>query len=175
MLSKEQQIKNLEAKYKKLTPLDEVHQSYHRKISHIDRNWNKTRLLSLVSVELRQRFFRAEDKFKDELYRVNDKEKIRLYEMMIRAYDALEKEAIAYRFNKLAPKVWVVKHPTEDIKCIVCENEDDLPYVVANYGNEKNSMFFCIKELLLTMDKEAYDIKLKFVDFDATIKDFKKL
>jgi hypothetical protein len=36
-------------------------------------------------------------------------------------------------------------------------------------------MFICIKELLLTMDKDAYDMKLKFVDFDAAIKDFKKL
>jgi len=171
---KEKRIKELEAKLKKDTPLDIAHKEYHKKLMYISRYWNKVRLISLVTPELRLRFERAEQKFKNEVGDVSDNQKITLYNMMCRAYESLEEEANRFGFKKLGGDHHIVVHPNHNIKCYIVENEIDLPFVVHAFGNEPDTLFFSMKELLLTIDPDALELKMKFMKYNGNIIEYKK-
>ena len=63
-----------------------------KKVTWIERYWNKNRLISIVSYGMRIRFKKAEMLYKDSLYTTNYKNMTQMAEMMIRAYDVLVKD-----------------------------------------------------------------------------------
>jgi len=81
-----------------------------KKEQWIERYWNKSRLLSIVSYGMRIRFQKAEMLYKESLYTTNYKNISKMAEMMVRGYEALVKEAEELGCSKLSVTMWPHEH-----------------------------------------------------------------
>jgi hypothetical protein len=78
-----------------------------KKEQWIQRNWDKARLLKLVSYGMRIRFEKAEMLYKESLFTADYKNISKMAEMMVRGYEALIKEATDLGHLKLSATTWL--------------------------------------------------------------------
>jgi len=121
--------------------------------------WGKERIMNLISPELLLRFKRADNKYTSEYHASFNK--VKLNEMMVRAYEALIKDAIDRGYNTLSPEFIFTYHPDTNEKIIICVNEDDVPIAFEKYKSKEDVIIFHIKEILISMDQGLFDIKKK--------------
>lgn len=121
--------------------------------------WGKERIMNLISPELLLRFKRADNKYTSEYHASFNK--VKLNEMMVRAYEALIQDAIDRGYNTLSPEFIFTYHPDTNEKIIICVNEDDVPIAFEKYKSKENVIIFHIKEILILMDQGLFDIKKK--------------
>jgi len=168
---KEQKIKELKANQnmkelnKSLLELNQIK-------SKVSKEWGKQRILQLISPELLMRFKRAEAKYLNAYLTDN---KIELNNMMIRAYEALIKDAINLGYNKLLPEFILSNHPVTNNQIIICVNEDDLPIAYERYKSKENVIIFYIDELLIAIDKSILNAKQKTHKLQGRIKKYESI
>ena len=166
---KERKIKELEALQK-----NKVFDESIRKLNDIKEKirleWGKDRILTLISPELLLRFKRAENKYSMDYHSTFNK--VKLNEMMIRAYEALILDAINRGYNKLSPEFIYAKHPDTNDNIIICVNEDDVPIAFEKYKSKENVIIFHINEILISMTKDFIDIKKKTHKLGGRIKSY---
>ena len=116
---KEKKIKELEALEK-----NKVFNESIRKLNDVRNKlrleWGLERIMTLISPELLLRFKRAENQYSHEYHASFNK--IKLNEMMARAYEALMFDAINRGYNKLSPEFIYTKHPKTNDNIIICLN-----------------------------------------------------
>jgi hypothetical protein len=166
---KERKIKELEALQK-----NKVFDESIRKLNDIKETirleWGKDRILTLISPELLLRFKRAENKYSMDYHSTFNK--VKLNEMMIRAYEALILDAINRGYNTLSPEFIYAKHPDTNDNIIICVNEDDVPIAFEKYKSKENVIIFHINEILISMTKDFIDIKKKTHKLGGRIKSY---
>jgi hypothetical protein len=181
MTSKEERIAQIKqqeaAREKAKDPVFRSLQNKERRKNTIERLWSLIRLKRIVSHELLTRFERAKIKYRNN-YRVSTPEdKIALNEMMIRAYDALEQDAINQGFIRRSPSVIFTKFPQEEYKEYtigIVTNDWELPYAMNEYMVEENVVIFSVSELLLGIDDDLIKAKLALIDFHPTIREVRR-
>tara|TARA_R100000734_G_C3301683_1_gene92283 strand:- start:29 stop:598 length:570 start_codon:yes stop_codon:yes gene_type:complete len=152
-------------------------QAKNKRYETIERMWSFHRLERIVDMELLTRYMRAVRKY-DDNYRVSQPEdKIELNKMMIRAYDALEENAINQGYIKKSPTVIFTKFPQEELKKYtvgICIHEHELPYAMSEYMVEENIVIFALSELFLGLDEDLLKTKLELIHFHPTIEEVKR-
>jgi hypothetical protein len=166
---KERKIKELEALQK-----NKVFDESIRKLNDIKEKirleWGKDRILTLISPELLLRFKRAENKYSMDYHSTFNK--VKLNEMMIRAYEALILDAINRGYSTLSPEFIYAKHPDTNDNIIICVNEDDVPIAFEKYKSKEDVIIFHINEILISMTKDFIDIKKKTHKLGGRIKSY---
>lgn len=168
---KEQKIKELKAKQntkelnKSLLELNQIK-------SKVSKEWGKRRILQLISPELLMRFKRAETKYLDAYLTDN---KIELNNMMIRAYEALIKNAIDLGYNKLSPEFILSNHPVTNNQIIICINKDDMPTAYEKYKSKEDVIIFHIDELLIALDQSIFKAKQATFKLQGRIKKYESI
>lgn len=166
---KERKIKELERLEKNKTFNESLYKLNNIK-TKIKLEWGKERILDLIAPELLLRFKRAENKYANEYHA--SLHKIKLNEMMVRAYEALIQDAINRGYNTLSPEFIFTYHPNTNEKIIICVNEDEVPIAFEKYKSKEDVIIFHIKEILITMSPDLLDIKKKTHKHGGRIKSY---
>jgi hypothetical protein len=168
---KEDKIKELKAKQlkkelnKSLLELNQIK-------NKVSKEWGKQRILQLISPELLMRFKRAEAKYLNAYLTHN---KIELNNMMIRAYEALIKDAKDLGYNKLSPEFILSNHPVTNKQIIICVNEDDMPIAYERYKSKEDVIIFYIDELLIAIDQTIFNAKRATYKLRGQIKKYESI
>ena len=146
-----------------------------KKEQWIERYWNKSRLLSLVSYGMRIRFQKAEMLYKDSLFTTDYKNISKMAEMMVRGLDALMKEAQDLGHTKLSPTTWTYEH--KKTRYVVVKNDQEFWLAHNAYAEEPETMVIGISELFKMANDELLETKNKIqgtLNTTARIVEFKK-
>lgn len=152
-VTKEDRIKELESKQID-RPLANSYKKLYELRSFVDESWNINRLLNCIRPELKTRFNRALKHYNDNIFITNNK--IKIIEMMQRAYQALIDEAELLGFNKLENDFWFLNYNNKDF--IICKNDSDHELAFKKYSKE-NVTILTIQELLIGFGDDLYKIK----------------
>ena len=146
-----------------------------KKEQWIERYWNKSRLLSLVSYGMKLRFQKAEMLYKDSLFTTDYKNISKMAEMMVRGLDALMKEAQDLGYTKLSPTTWTYEH--KKTRYVVVKNDQEFWLAHNAYAEEPETMVIGISELFNMASDELLETKNKIqgtLNTTARIVEFKK-
>lgn len=146
-----------------------------KKEQWIERYWNKSRLLSLVSYGMRIRFQKAEMLYKDSLFTADYKNISKMAEMMVRGLDALMKEAQDLGHTKLSPTTWTYEH--KKTRYVVVKNDQEFWLAHNAYAEEPETMVIGISELFKMASDELLETKNKIqgtLNTTARIVEYKK-
>ena len=146
-----------------------------KKVTWIERYWNKNRLISIVSYGMRIRFKKAEMLYKDSLYTTNYKNMTQMAEMMIRAYDVLVKEAQDLGHLKLSPTTWTYEH--NKTRYLVVKNDQEFWLAHNAYAEEPETIVIGISELFKMANDDLLEVKNKIqgtLNTTAKIIEYKK-
>ena len=166
---KERKIKELEALQKNKVFNESIRKLNDTK-NKLRLEWGLERIMTLISPELLLRFKRAENKYSHEYH--SSFNKIKLNEMMVRAYEALMRDAINRGYNKLSPEFIYTKHPKTNDNIIICLNEDDIHVAFEKYKLKEDVIIFHINEILISMTEDFIDIKKKTHKLGGRIKSY---
>jgi hypothetical protein len=128
-----------------------------KKEQWIERYWNKSRLLSLVSYGMRIRFQKAEMLYKDSLFTTNYKNISKMAEMMVRGLDALIKEAQDLGHTKLSPTTWIYEH--NKTRYVVVRNDQEFWLAHNAYAEEPETIVIAVSELFKMASSELLKTK----------------
>lgn len=124
----------------------------------VEKTWGLTRLLSLVSDKLRERFLGAEDTFNRRRKVVNGMQSRKLYESMIRGYIALINEAEELGFTPVEPETWIIKHPNNNDSIVIVRDNQLVTRIHNKYKKETNTKVIHLNNLLKCVDWSLLDM-----------------
>ena len=128
--------------------------------------WN--RLKFFVDSNFKSKFNRATQLFQMP-YDANDiPERIKMIEMMLRAYEQLLVQVKKLNINKLDPNTRVFC--VNDHLYYVVDNQHEIKFIQQKLGKSRNSSFISIEELLRCIPKDIRNIRESLnYQFDAVI------
>ena len=128
-----------------------------KKEQWIERYWNKSRLLSIVSYGMRLRFQKAEMLYKESLYTTNYKNISKMAGMMVRGYEALVKEAEELGCSKLSVTMWPHEH--KKTRYMIVKNDEEFWLAHNAYAEEPDCIVICLSELFKMADDDLLKTK----------------
>ena len=146
-----------------------------KKEQWIERYWNKSRLLSIVSYGMRLRFQKAEMLYKESLYTTNYKNISKMAEMMVRGYEALIKEAEDLGCSRLSVTMWPHEH--KKTRYMIVKNDEEFWLAHNAYAEEPETIVIGLSELFKMANDELLETKKLIqntLDDPARIVEFKK-
>ena len=142
-----------EATYRKiqnyLTECDRV-------VSEYERRWGIERLPLLVSPELRDRFWQQIDKLNDAIHRDAPNDVEHHVAVTLRAYAALEKEAIAMGGVEIGDDVWTAEAQDGTVVAVV----RDVHAVGGIKKEMPDALVYCVQEVAAIVSKWSEQNKL---------------
>jgi len=120
---------------------------------------DQKRIDRLISVDLKIKFMKAEQIFREAALERNDVKTAKMIDMMYRAYAALEEEIQTLGYKPLEPH----------IRCFdwdgqiwyVTDLDYEVPRAMQMYKSEGKANFISIQELLRCIPKELMDMRLE--------------
>ena len=145
---------------------------YDRVVSDYERRWGVERLPNLVSPELRDRFWQQMDKLNDAIHRDAAVDVEHHVAVTLRAYGALEKEAIALGGKEIGMDVWTA-HVDDKVVAIARDEQ-----AVTHIKNDMpDALVYCVQEVAVILAKwseqNALAVEVKDTFPGATVTDVK--
>lgn len=128
---------------------------YDRVVSEYERRWGIERLPLLVSPELRDRFWQQMDKLNDAIHRDAPNDVEHHVAVTLRAYAALEKEAIAMGGVEIGDDVW-----TAEVDGKVVAVVRDVHAVGGIKKEMPDALVYCVQEVAAILAKWSEQNKL---------------
>jgi len=128
---------------------------YDRVVSEYERRWGIERLPLLVSPELRDRFWQQIDKLNDAIHRDAPNDVEHHVAVTLRAYAALEKEAIAMGGVEIGDDVW-----TAEVDGKVVAVVRDVHAVGGIKKEMPDALVYCVQEVAAILAKWSEQNKL---------------
>jgi hypothetical protein len=128
---------------------------YDRVVSEYERRWGIERLPLLVSPELRDRFWQQIDKLNDAIHRDAPNDVEHHVAVTLRAYAALEKEAIAMGGVEIGDDVW-----TAEVDGKVVAVVRDVHAVGGIKKEMPDALVYCVQEVVAILAKWSEQNKL---------------
>jgi hypothetical protein len=145
---------------------------YDRVVSDYERRWGVERLPNLVSPELRDRFWQQMDKLNDAIHRDAAVDVEHHVAVTLRAYGALEKEAIALGGKEIGMDVWTAH---ADGKVVAIARDEQAVMHIKNDMPE--ALVYCVQEVAVILAKwseqNALAVEVKDTFPGATVTDVK--
>jgi len=107
---------------------------------------NRKRIFKMVGVQFEIKFCKAEQLIKDSLYSDTTAQKLKMVEMMIRAYEQLNIKCEESGYIMIQPNVKCFNFDNKT--ALVCDTDDEKPALEIIHKDEKDIMIFSIEELL---------------------------
>jgi hypothetical protein len=128
----------------------------------IESEWGGTkRLFKCVDVQLEIKFSKADMLFRKSLQEENIKKKLKMIEMMYRAWNTLINKAKDNGYAPLEPICKCYKYNRDKI-AIVCEEDLQLSNLKDKYKNDKDTIIFSIQELFRFVHPDYIEAKETF-------------
>lgn len=129
---------------------------YDRVVSDYERRWGIERLPLLVSPELRDRFWQQIDKLNDAIHRDAPNDVEHHVAVTLRAYAALEKEAIAMGGLEIGDDVWTAEAQDGTVVAVV----RDVHAVGGIKKEMPDALVYCVQEVAAIVSKWSEQNKL---------------
>lgn len=129
---------------------------YDRVVSDYERRWGIERLPLLVSPELRDRFWQQIDKLNDAIHRDAPNDVEHHVAVTLRAYAALEKEAIAMGGVEIGDDVWTAEGQDGTVVAVV----RDVHAVGGIKKEMPDALVYCVQEVAAIVSKWSEQNKL---------------
>jgi len=118
---------------------------------------NRRRIFKMVGVDFEIKFCRAEMILKQSLQSETNKRKITRVDMMDRALQQLNIELEKSGYAQIQPNVRCFRFDNKNI--IVCDTDDEKPFLIKIHKQEKDVAIFSVEELLRCIPKGFIDAK----------------
>jgi hypothetical protein len=128
---------------------------------------SRKRIFKMLGVDFEIKFCRAESMLKDALYKGHVKEKVKMVEMMIRAFDSLNIECEKSGYNRIQPSTRCFNFDKKT--AIICDTDDEKPVLYKVHKDEPDIMIFSIEELLRCIPQDFMKAKELLSKIDKAV------
>ena len=128
---------------------------------------SRKRIFKMLGVDFEIKFCRAESMFKDALYKGHVKEKIKMVEMMTRAFDSLNKKCEQSGYTRIQPNTRCFNFDKKT--ALVCDTDDEKPILQKIHKDEPDMMIFSIEELLRCIPEDFMKAKELLSKLDKAV------
>jgi len=155
--------KALESKLKELRAFE---------LETYERWGSRRRIFKMVGVKFEIKFCRGEQMLKDSLQDDSPRKKMQMVEMMIRAFDALNKKCEESGYTRIQPSTRCFNFDKKT--ALICDTDEEKPVLVKIHKDEKDMMIFSIEELLRCIPKDFMKAKQILSKLDKSV-NFKRI
>jgi hypothetical protein len=128
---------------------------------------NRKRIFKMVGVKFEIKFCKAEQLLKDSLYSDTTAQKLKMVEMMIRAYEQLNIKCEESGYIMIQPNVKCFNFDNKT--ALVCDTDDEKPALEMIHKDEKDIMIFSIEELLRCIPDDFMKAKQLLSRLDKSV------
>jgi hypothetical protein len=128
---------------------------------------NRKRIFKMVGVQFEIKFCKAEQILKDSLYSDTTAQKLKMVEMMIRAYEQLNIKCEESGYIMIQPNVKCFNFDNKT--ALVCDADDEKPALEMIHKDEKDIMIFSIEELLRCIPDDFMKAKELLSKLDKSV------
>ena len=128
---------------------------------------NRKRIFKMVGVQFEIKFCKAEQLLKDSLFSNTTAQKLKMVEMMIRAYEQLNIKCEESGYIMIQPNVKCFNFDNKT--GLVCDTDDEKPALEMIHKDEKDIMIFSIEELLRCIPDDFMKAKELLSKLDKSV------
>lgn len=128
---------------------------------------NRKRIFKMVGVQFEIKFCKAEQLLKDSLFSNTTAQKLKMVEMMIRAYEQLNIKCEESGYIMIQPNVKSFNFDNKT--ALVCDTDDEKPALEMIHKDEKDIMIFSIEELLRCIPDDFMKAKELLSKLDKSV------
>lgn len=128
---------------------------------------NRKRIFKMVGVQFEIKFCKAEQLLKDSLFSNTTAQKLKMVEMMIRAYEQLNIKCEESGYIMIQPNVKCFNFNNKT--ALVCDTDDEKPALEMIHKDEKDIMIFSIEELLRCIPDDFMKAKELLSKLDKSV------
>ena len=128
---------------------------------------NRKRIFKMVGVQFEIKFCKAEQLLKDSLFSNTTAQKLKMVEMMIRAYEQLNIKCEESGYIMIQPNVKCFNFDKKT--ALVCDTDDEKPALEMIHKDENDIMIFSIEELLRCIPDDFMKAKELLSKLDKSV------
>ena len=128
---------------------------------------NRKRIFKMVGVNFEIKFCKAEQMLKESLQNDSAQKKLKMIEMMIRAYDQLNIKCEESGYIMIQPNVKCFNFDNKT--ALVCDTDDEKPALEMIHKDEKDIMIFSIEELFRCIPNDFIRAKELLSKLDKSV------
>lgn len=128
---------------------------------------NRKRIFKMVGVQFEIKFCKAEQLLKESLQNDTVQKKLKMVEMMIRAYEQLNIKCEESGYIMIQPNVKCFNFDNKT--ALVCDTDDEKPALEMIHKDEKDIMIFSIEELLRCIPDDFMKAKELLSKLDKSV------
>ncbi len=133
---------------------------------------NRKRIFKMVGIDFEIKFCRAEMILKESLQNDSKQKKLKMVEMMNRAFEQLNIKLESSGYAQIQPNTRSFRFDNKNI--IVCDTDEEKPLLIKIHKEEKDMAIFSIEELLRCIPKDFIDAKQLLSNLDKSV-NFEKI
>jgi hypothetical protein len=133
---------------------------------------NRKRIFKMVGIDFEIKFCRAEMILKESLQNDSKQKKLKMVEMMNRAFEQLNIKLESSGYAQIQPNTRSFRFDNKNI--IVCDTDEEKPLLIKIHKQEKDVAIFSIEELLRCIPKDFIDAKQLLSNLDKSV-NFEKI
>lgn len=128
---------------------------------------SRRRIFKMVGVQFEIKFCKAEMLLKETMQIGHPRKKMQMVEMMIRAFDSLNKKCEESGYTRIQPNTRCFNFDNKT--ALICDTDDEKPVLMQIHKNEKDMIIFSIEELLRCIPKDFMKAKQILSKLDKSV------
>lgn len=154
------------------TYIDETLESKLKELRTYENNnyvkWgNRKRIFKIVGVNFEIKFCRAEYMLKESLQNDSAQKKLKMVEMMLRAYEQLNIKCEESGYAQIQPNARCFNFDNKT--ALICDTDADKPLLERIHKDENNIVIFSVEELLRCIPKDFMQAKVLLSKLDKSV------
>lgn len=133
---------------------------------------SRRRIFKMLGVDFEIKFCRAEMMLRETLQKGKVKERLKMVDMMLRAFVALNKKCEESGYIMIQPNTRCFNFDKKT--ALICDTDDEKPILEKIHKNETEMMIFSIEELLRCIPKDFMEAKQILSKLDKSV-NFKRI
>ena len=154
------------------TYIDETLESKLKELRTYENNtyvkWgNRKRILKIVGVQFEIKFCKAEQLLRESLQNDSAQKKLKMVEMMLRAYEQLNIKCEESGYAQIQPNARCFNFDNKT--ALICDTDADKPLLEKIHKDEDNIVIFSVEELLRCIPKDFMQAKVLLSKLDKSV------
>ena len=154
------------------TYIDETLESKLKELRTYENNnyvkWgNRKRIFKIVGVQFEIKFCKAEQLLRESLQNDSAQKKLKMVEMMLRAYEQLNIKCEESGYAQIQPNARCFNFDNKT--ALICDTDADKPLLERIHKDEDNIVIFSVEELLRCIPKDFMQAKVLLSKLDKSV------
>ena len=128
---------------------------------------NRKRIFKMVGVQFEIKFCRAEQMLKESLQNDAVQKKLKMVEMMLRAFEQLNIKCEESGYAQIQPNARCFNFDNKT--ALICDTDADKPLLEKIHKDEDNIVIFSVEELLRCIPKDFMQAKVLLSKLDKSV------